>query len=71
MLEVLIPKVYEERYKTQCVTWAADSFLFGKNPDVDSFKPNPHGVDLKARLITERKEKQDNVMQRIGNNKEK
>ena len=55
MLEVLIPKVYEERYKTQCVTWAADSFLFGKNPDVYSFKPNPHGVDLKATLITERK----------------
>ena len=57
MLEVLTPKVHEERHNKKCVIWAADSFLFNPKPDVHSFKANPRGTDIKATLLSKRKQK--------------
>ena len=65
MLEELVPIVYDERHNKKCVMWAADSFLLSKNPDVYSFKPNVDGMDVKGRLLAERKEKQTQLLQQL------
>ena len=65
MLEELAPLVYDERLNKKCVMWAADSFLYSANPDVYSFKPNVDGMDVKGRLLAERKEKQTQLLQQL------
>ena len=38
MLKILAPKVYEQRHNQKSIRWATNSFLYTKNPDIESFK---------------------------------
>jgi len=64
MLQVLAPKVYEERHNQKSIRWATNSFLNTKNPDIESFKYT-NKFDVRSQIIQERKLKQIKVLSPI------